>query len=466
MQNKHSIMKSIRSKLVFSICVLFIFIGVLIYLPLSIILPQKITSQILKRDVEIAKYLSNDAKNLLLLNDRIALSILLHDNLDRLVDAQYLFVQDSDGDIISHTFIKGFPKGLLSFNSDTPYSHRIKGFLSNGRKLYDIAVPISKGELGILHLGVSLESGKKDIAAITKINDYVAIVILIGLGIGILVFLIIGFLFSSQIIKLKDFASKIGRGDLEAKIDVKSKDEIGTLASAFNEMVLHLKEKIQEIKRLNTVEERNKIALDLHDGCIQDLANIIKRLELCEKLFRSDPPTGFKELGALRKTTREVLNSTRQVISDLKLPRDLDFNLLNNLTNYIKSYQNENPINVKLDVSADINNIPSEKSKSIFYIIREALTNVRKHSMARNVELNLQTGDNGNLKIFIEDNGRGFDFDNALLNASNCGKLGLMSMRQRTSSLGGTFNIESKPKQGTRISVNIPLKGSVTIKEL
>jgi len=462
LQNKHSIMKSIRSKLVFWVCVLFIFIGVLIYLPLSIILPQKITSQILKRDVEIAKYLSNDAKNLLMLNDRIALSILLHDNLDRLEDAQYLFVQDSDGDIISHTFIKGFPKGLLSFSLDTPYSHRIKGFLSNGRRLYDIAVPISRGELGALHLGVSLESGKKEIAAITKINYYVAIVILIGLGIGILVFLIIGFLFSSQIIKLKNFASKIGKGDLEVKIDVKSKDEIGALASAFNEMVLRLKENIQEIKRLNTVEERNRIALDLHDGCIQDLANIIKRLELCEKLLKTDPQMAFEELETLRKNTREVLNRTRQVISDLKSPQDADFHLLNNLTNYVKSYQNENHINVKLDISVDINNIPQKKSKSIFYIITEALTNVRKHSLARNVELNLQTGHNGNLKIFIEDNGRGFDVEDTLLNTSSRGKWGLISMRQRTTSLGGIFTIESKPKQGTRVSINIPLRGSVT----
>ncbi len=311
-------MKSIRSKLILWICILFIFIGALIYIPLSNTLPQMITSQILKRDAEIAQYLSNETKNLLLLNDKVSLSILLHDNSDRLDDVRYLYVQNSEGDIISHTFVKGFPRGLLSFNLNNQSPYKVKGFLGKNGKVYDIAVPISNGELGTLHLGVSLESGKDDIAAISKINHYVTIVILAGLGIGIVVFLIIGFLFSNQIIKLKNFTSKIGGGDLEAKIDVKSKDEIGALASAFNEMALRLKEKIQEIKRLNAIEERNRIALDLHDGYAQDLANVIKRLELCEKLFKINHEEAFEELRILRENIKNLLNKTRQVIFDLK----------------------------------------------------------------------------------------------------------------------------------------------------
>jgi len=141
-------MKSIRSKLIFSICALFAGIGLLIYLPLSNILPQKITSQIIKRDVEITKYLSNEAKNLILLNDRTALSLLLHDNLERLEDAQYIFIQDESGDIISHTFSKGFPKGLLSFNPGT-YPHSVERFLSfcAGAKLCQMIYPLAYSKL-------------------------------------------------------------------------------------------------------------------------------------------------------------------------------------------------------------------------------------------------------------------------------------------------------------------------------
>jgi len=448
-------MKSIRSKLIFWITALFIFLGLSIYLPLSIILPEKITSQVIKRDVEIAKFLSNETKNLLLLDDKIALSILLYDNVDRLEDVRYLFIRGPEGDIISHTFSKGFPKGLLSFNPGS-YPHSVEGFLSNGMHLYDIAVPVSRGELGTLHMGVSLESGKKDIAEIAKVNYYVAIVILIGLGIGIIVFLIIGVLFSNQIIRLKNFASKIGGGDLNAKIDIKSKDEIGALTAAFNEMVGHLKENIQEIKRLNTVEERNRIALDLHDGCAQDLANIIKRIELSERLYKIDPAKAIEELTLLRESTKGLLNRTRQVIFDLKSPEDTDFNLADSLTNYIKDYKENNDIDVDLNISGSIDGIVDKKS--IFYIIQEALTNVKKHSTARNVELNLEVNNGSTLNILIKDDGKGFDTGRAGSPGSNFGKWGLMSMRQRANSLGGKFVIESVPQQGTMVSIEIPLK--------
>lgn len=449
-------MKSIRMKLIFWICILFVFIGGLIYLPLSNILPEMVTSQVLRRDIEIAKYVSNEAKDLLLLNDNIALSLLLHENLGKLEDAQYLFIQGPDGSIISHTFSKGFPKGLLSFGSDPRDSYRVREFLSEGKRIYDIAVPILKGEIGALHLGVSMESDKKEIAAITKINYYVAAVILIGLGVGIFVFLTMGFLFSDKIIKLKNFAGKVGKGDLEGKIDINSKDEIGDLASAFTEMTSRLKENIQEIKRLNTIEERNKISFDLHDGCAQHSANIIKRIELCEKLFKIDPLKAFKELEALKESTKDSLNWTRQMIFDLKSPDDVDFNLLNKLSNYIINYKTQNDIDVKLDVSGSINNIPIDKAKSIFYIITEALANVRKHSHAKNVQLHLVDRKNS-LAINIKDNGKGFDVNNTRLCAPTQGKWGLISMRQRTESLGGTFSIESDSGQGTKVYIDIPL---------
>lgn len=420
-------------------------------------LPKMITSQILKRDVEIARYLSNEAKEPLLTNNKVELSLLLNDNLDKLEDAHYLFIQSPDGTIISHTFTKGFPKGLLSFRLDSQQPHKVKEFLNNDKKMYDIAFPILEGELGILHLGVSLESGKKDIAQISKINHYVAVVILVGLGIGILVFLAVGFLFSSRIIKLTNFASKIGQGDLEAKIDVQSRDEIGALALAFNEMVLRLKEKMQEIKRLNKIEERNKIALDLHDGCAQHAANIIKRIELCKKLFKIDPPKAIKELEDLKESTKDTLNWTRQMIFDLKLPEDTDFNLLNRLKDYITDYKKRNDINVKLAVPTSINNIQADKAKSIFYIITEALANVRKHSQAKNVELHLDTNRDNSLVINIKDDGRGFDVRKTRLFVPTQGKWGLISMSERTGALGGVFDVESISGQGTKVSIAIPL---------
>ncbi len=419
-------------------------------------LPKMITFQILKRDVEIARYLANGVMEPLLTNNKVELSLFLNDNLDKLEDAQYLFIQSPDGGIITHTFTKGFPKGLLSFrlNSQQPWS--IEEFLNSGKKMYDVAFPILEGELGVLHLGVSLESGKKDIAQISKINYYVAVVILVGLGVGVFVFLGIGLLFSRQIIKLKNLAVDIGKGNLDAKSDIKSKDEIGTLALAFNEMASNMRKNIEEVKHLNTLEIRNRIAFDLHDDLAQDLANIIKRLELCGKLFEINAAEAFKELNILKENTRVVLNKTRQVISNLKSSEEADFNLYNKLKHYINVYREQNNIHVKSDIDALIGDISSKKAKIIFYIITEALANVEKHSKAKNVEISLGI-DKDDLVLNIKDDGKGFDAGKISDDALGREKLGLMSMQRRTNSLGGYFFINSKSGEGTRIAINIPL---------
>lgn len=449
-------MKSIRLKLVTWISVLFLLMGILIYTPLSYILPKKIISQILKRDIEIARYISEQAKGYLLSDNKIALSLLLRENLKKLQDAQYLFLQGSDNRILSHTFTEGFPRGLLSLNRRVRSSYEMKEFLSQGKRIYDIAVPILRGELGILHLGVSLESGKKDIAEITKINYYVAIVILVALGIGISLFLMLGLLFSRQIIKLKNFAIDVGRGHFDTKIDVRSDDEIGALARVFNEMAESLKEKIQEIKRLNSIEERNNLAFDLHDGCAQDMANIIKRLELCEKLFLRDQNKGREELSALKETTKELLFRTRSIIFDLKSSENSPTDLTRDITDYVNKFRAQSSINVALEISGPLRDISQEKSKGIFYIIAEALNNIKKHSQAKNAQLSISR-DNEHIIIDIKDDGRGFNLNDAKPDALRCGRLGLTSMRQRSKILGGTFSISSELNKGTEICARIPI---------
>lgn len=460
-------MKTLKSKFIFWICLLFILMGSLIFIPLSIILPEKISLQILKRDIRIAQYLSREVQEPLLINNRLALKLLLEDRLENLSDVIYIFIRGHNGNIISSTFKKGFPKGLLNINPvsgqileygiSNPAQDlcRVSKFLANGKKVYDIAVALLNGELGELHLGVSLESSKTEIAEFAKINYYLAIVIFIGLGMGILIFTLLGIFLSNRIIKLKDFAARIGSGDFNERIEINTKDEIGSLAASFNKMVLDLTEKIETIRRLSYLEERSRIAVEFHDGLAQDLADIIKRLELCEKLFKIDPSRAFGELEILRINTRDVLNKTRQVVSELNLPEDADFNLLHCLNDYIKNYQRQNGINVKLDVVGSMNSMPAHKSRSIFYIITEALINIRKHAQAKKVELHLECI-NGKLTIDIKDDGKGFDIKEAQISASSRGKWGLMSMRQRTTSLGGTLDINSMPNQGTEIFIRIP----------
>lgn len=448
---------SIRLKLIAWISALFMLMGILIYAPLSYIVPRKITTQILRGDIEIAKHISEQAKSYLLLNQNAALSPLLRDNLKRLKDAQYLFLQGADGRILSHTFTGGFPGALVSFNRADKSPYEVRAFSSAGKRVYDIAVPIARGGMGILHLGVSLDSGRKDIADIAKINYYIAVVILIVLGIGISVFLALGLLFSRQIIKLKNFAAAVGEGYFDNKLDIHSHDEIGALADAFNKMAKSLKEKIREIKRLNSIEERKRLAFDLHDGCAQDIAGIIKRIELCEKLFLQNRNQGMEELGALREAAKELLRRTRGVIFDLKSSENLLMDLPGDITEYVNKYRSQSGINVALTISDASKDIPREKSRDIFYIISEALNNIKKHSRAKSAQVSISIDSGHTIVIGVEDDGRGCNVSDAGPDVAACGKLGLTSMRRRAESLGGTFSVSSELNKGTSVLVRIPM---------
>jgi signal transduction histidine kinase len=275
--------------------------------------------------------------------------------------------------------------------------------------------------------------------------------------VGILIFTALSVFLSSRIIKLKNFADAIGRGDLNERLDIKAGDEIGDLAASFNKMSRDLKEKIETIKKLSYVEERERLALEFHDGLAQNLADIIKRLELCERLLKIDPGRAFEELKILRGNTKDILDKTRQVIFDLKTSEDDEFDLSDKLASYVKDYERVNGIRVKLNISGPLNNIPYLKAKSIFYIISEAFTNIKKHSQAGEAELSLISNGSNNLRIDIKDYGKGFDVNE--VGIANAGKWGLMNMRQRAVSLGGILAIHSRPNKGTEISANIPSGG-------
>lgn len=450
-------MMSIRTKLIIWILVLFIFIGGLIYVPLSKMLPQKITAHILKRDIRIAEYIAADAKEYLLLNDTLAISLLLHENLNKLEDARYLFIADPAGRIVSHTFKGGFPRALMPLNNPgARHSYAVRELLSDGKRVYCISVPVLKGELGSLHLGVSLESSKAEIAEFAKINHYVALVIFVGLGIGIFIFSLLGVFLSNRIINLKNFADRVGAGELDKRIEIRSDDELGSLAVSFNGMVASLNEKMDRIKELTHLEERGRIAIEFHDGIAQDLVNVIKRLELCEKLFKVDQESAYKELYNLRENARGVLNKTRQVIFDLKSPEEAEFSLESGLADYIKNYRTLTGIKVGLNVSGPIDGIAPHVARQVFHVIKEAFVNVQKHSLAQHVEVSLRRG-NGALSVDIIDDGKGFDPNETGSQASGPGKWGLDTMRRRTDSINGALAIESKPNAGTRISINIPV---------
>lgn len=369
----------------------------------------------------------------------------------------YAFIMDSSDHVLAHTFDAGFPTDLAGANYlGRGKTSNIQALDTQTEVVFDIAVPIfsENSFIGQAHLGIRQKSIQRTINIIN--------LIFIGTTLFITVIAIffayrLSSVITTPISGLVKAIKSVHEGNFSTHINVGSKDEIGLLADAFNEMTFHLNFMVGEIRHLSAIQERNRIALDLHDCCAQDLADIIKRLELCERLFKIEPAKGFEELNVLRRNTRDILDRTRQVIFNLRSPEYEKFDLSSKLVSYIKDYEKANNILVKLDIPGLLNDVPPAKRHSIFYLITEALINIKRHSQARNVELSLEYDDMHNLKINIKDDGKGFDVNAARLSFPEYGKWGLTGMQQRAASLRGTFTIDSQLQKGTVISFKIPL---------
>jgi len=203
-------------------------------------------------------------------------------------------------------------------------------------------------------------------------------------------------------------------------------------------------------------EERNRLAQEIHDFLSQCLATSILKMEVCEKLLDKDPQGVRKELCELKRLLEKSINSSREIIFRLRLPNFHRVGFCAVLKQYMKEFCRKTGIicepKIKLETS-----LPLKTQVGIYRIIREAITNVRKHAMAKHINLRLETNKNGNLFMTIKDDGQGFNLRRVLSNKKYGKCFGLKGMKEQAELLAGTFTIETRKGQGTKIKVKVPL---------
>jgi len=205
-------------------------------------------------------------------------------------------------------------------------------------------------------------------------------------------------------------------------------------------------------------EERQRVAREIHDGPAQTMSNVVIKAEICERMMDVDLQRTRKELRALKVAVRECLKDIRQIIYNLR-PMSLDdLGLIPTLQKYIFSFKEDTGINISFKNKGIFDDISNTVSLTAFRLIQEALNNIGKHSKAENAVVNAEL-DNNELKLYVYDDGQGFDTSIKKNVVEECpsGGFGLMSMKERVDLLNGSFEIDSKIGKGTRINISIPL---------
>lgn len=214
------------------------------------------------------------------------------------------------------------------------------------------------------------------------------------------------------------------------------------------------------LKRLITVQEdeRQRIARELHDSLGQILTALTIRIATTRSIA-TDQPRIVAALDQLRNITTQLDSELDRLTMELRPPTLDDLGLGEALHSYTAEWAEANAIRVDLLVHGlNQSRLPAAVETTVYRIVQEALTNTLKHAQANEVSIILERRGT-TLRIIVEDNGRGFDLEASQRQRGGGRQLGLMSMTERATLVGGTLVIESAPQAGTTIYLTIPLFG-------
>jgi len=204
-----------------------------------------------------------------------------------------------------------------------------------------------------------------------------------------------------------------------------------------------------KIENQATLEERNRIAREIHDSLGHSLTALNLQLETATKLLNSNPEKAKDFLIRAKELGSQSLKDVRESVSKMRSNPLQEQSLENSINILVQNFQHSTNIEPNYQINL-FYAIPHDISTAIYRIIQESLTNISKYAEATEVNLEITTVATS-LHLIIKDNGKGFDL------TQNTTGFGLKSMRDRTLALEGNFNIESAPGKGTKIKVDIPL---------
>ena len=201
-----------------------------------------------------------------------------------------------------------------------------------------------------------------------------------------------------------------------------------------------------------TLQERERLARDLHDGVVQDIAFVNMQVKLLLEDLESNRPVSTEQLTKISQVLDNGYGELRTAIRDLSL--GISGNLKHHLSQSVLEFQTRTNIDVVLDCDPLPTDLEISFVHQVTKIVQEALTNIRKHAEATNVQIAVKRStDNHTLHLDVMDNGIGF----VTGESQPSGHYGMKTMCERCELLGGNMTVRSRLHEGTHIHCDIPL---------
>jgi signal transduction histidine kinase len=209
-------------------------------------------------------------------------------------------------------------------------------------------------------------------------------------------------------------------------------------------------ELFEQTKDLAVMEERNRLARDLHDSAKQKAFAALAQLGTARGILNGHGNSATMHLTEAENLVTDVIQELTFLVQEIYPIGLQEKGLVTTLREHIFEWENRNDIPVHL-ITHNGQHLPLEVEQALYRITQEALANVARHSHARRVDVSLLYSGEA-VQLSVADDGCGFD-----VNAKH--GMGLRSIRERVGSIRGTVQIQSAPGQGTRLIVQVPTKG-------
>ncbi|MBE4906814.1 sensor histidine kinase [Bacillus luteolus] len=302
----------------------------------------------------------------------------------------------------------------------------------------------------------------KNPLALSTILLLTAFVFVISVGSGIY----FGYRDSTDVKKrleeVSTFITILERGNLKTRVDVDGQDEIARITQSLNQLSAKIEKQVQSLQRLAdektelaeeahkaaSIEERQRIARDLHDAVSQQLFAVSMMSSAAVRLLDSKPEKVKEIIGQVSELAAQAQVEMRALLLHLRpvhLGRD---SLYEGLVKLIEELQSKCSLHFETAID-QIDCLSKGTEDHLFRIIQEALSNILRHSDATQVKLTFSQKEE---YVFLQiyDNGKGFD-----VSEDKKISYGLKTMRERCEEIGGVFKLHSKQDEGTYITIRV-----------
>ena len=437
-------------------------------------------------------------------NKRLSMVLLFEVSLNGVQEIVNEFVEGGIGD--THTYIVDkFGNVIVTTNATLPVFESFSDLRIQPAMLGDIAVGSvvytnTEGQEVMAGFADMKEYGKNNALnwnvinvtpmskVIQPISETRNVLMAIGVIVSVMAVLVAYFLAKSITLPLQRtvaLAEEIRRGNYSHRLEENIGGEIGSLATAINEMADRIEERTAEIitrnekltseiverkiaqdrlKKLShkivrlQEEERRRVSRELHDGINQLLVSVKYKIENFDEKFKHSPDEALTDITKAVIFLAEAISEVRRISHALRPSVLDDLGLAPAITNLSRQFSERNQIDIEVrGVDEEIfERLPEDVETAMYRIVQEALHNIEKHANASNVVIDVTHTDT-NVTIRIEDNGDGFDLQKAMRKTRSTQSMGLRNMRERIELLQGSFFIHSDVGKGTFVEIKAPL---------